>query len=339
MKASWGALAAALLAMGACSASGTSGRDGSADATQTQDAHDAAAPTDGAAPDEAPTDAAPVDATDASDAVLAPTFSLVAPEASIPAGSESDACFYFHTSPTTNGLKRLRSQLGAGARRLVLMVGAADQPADGTRTDGPCDPTASKGLPTWLYLATTAQGELQVPADLAVAVGANAPLQMEVHFLNAGTAPVVASARVDAFSLPPGTLYKPTHPFVAYDTNLRIPPNATNHATSQTCPGFGQRGFWRLTTSTHKHAVSTTIKAGTEEVLVSADWENPAFASWADTTFRLFPAGFTYECVYSNQSANEIRFGSSYENDETCIVFGYMYPASQPAFCVNGTLL
>lgn len=342
-KGSWGALAAALLVMGACSSSGTAPRDGSPDATDTHDAHDAAALPDGAAPDqapeEAPRDAAPTDATDATDAVQAPSFSLVAPEASLPAGSESDACFYFHTSPTTNGLKRLTSRLGAGARRLVLMAGAAGQPADGTRTDGPCDPTAGKGLPTWLYLTTTAEGELQVPADLALAVGANAPLQMEVHFLNGGTAPIVAGARVDAFALQPGTLFKPTYPFVAYNANLRIPANATNHAASQTCPSFGLRGFWRLTTSTHKHAVSTTIKEGTEEVLVSTDWENPSVASWADTTFRLFPAGFTYECVYANQTGNEIRAGSSYENDETCIVFGYMYPASQAAFCVNGTLL
>jgi hypothetical protein len=163
---------------------------------------------------------------------------------------------------------------------------------------------------------------------------------MQIHFLNASQAPIKAQVTLDADALAPGVEYTTTHTYVTFNGNISIPPGADDDVESKTCDVPAGAKFWRLSMHTHKQAVHTAVKDGATPVFESTDWENPGATTFAGPSFYSFASGeLTYECTYDNLGTNTIQSGDNAANDEQCMAVGYFFPATQPVFCYNDTVV
>ena len=282
--------------------------------------------------------------------VPAEGFQVRTPDIEIQPGQEITYCYYFHTPNTApTVVKSWQSRMTPGSHHMILyFTSAADMP------DGTLDPSGNCGtassladLPVWTYLAQSADNEADMPSDdgtgkpVGMAVPANQPAVMQMHYLNTTEAPLTVHVTLDANGYPAGTAYTPAAAFVTYNTKIDIPAGSGQTATAQgSCDVSPSAKFFTLSTHSHKQAVETQVHDGAAMVLDSLDWEHPAVMTWGASPFFSFASGkLTYQCDYVNQGDAEIKTGPSAQTNEMCMAIGYQFPATTSKLCLNSTVV
>jgi hypothetical protein len=305
------------------------------------------APASMGAPSPAPT-AAPDDAGPTSP-LSAPTsgYQIVTPDYTIAAGGEKFFCYYT-TLPAaaTVGVTKYQSQLTPGSHHMILYATKTNIQPDGTMVEcndglGGAAFTGSAGLssiPVWAYSAQTPDAELDMPPGVGVVLGAKQPLIVNMHYLNATSAPLTVHVTLNIETLAPGVTYQPAASFVTYNTQIDIPAHGTQ-TVGGSCPVPAGGQFFVMSTHSHSHTMTDTISDGTQNLVTTTDWSNPTKRTW-DSPFYTFASGkLTYACQYSNDTDTAITVGNSAKTNEMCMAVGYLFPASSTTFCLNSTEL
>jgi hypothetical protein len=280
-----------------------------------------------------------------------PTFVVSTPTATIAPGEEVSYCFFFRTpNAATVGIRRLESTLSPAATSLFVYAtySSGGVPTElqppGTFTTADCGAGAGGGSGTLskrIYQTQRSFDALQMPANdgtgvpLAIELLASQPLYIELHFLNATASPITGSADLSAFALATG-VYTRTAAYMTYNGNISVP--AMSIATvSANCAVPPSTRFWWFSTQTHRFATNATLRSGSQTLVVTTDWQNPAVAQFGPPTFYQFASGerLTYECTYNNTLTQTITTGDSWATDENCVGLAYFFPATTPLLCFN----
>ncbi|MEO7757997.1 MAG: hypothetical protein ABIS07_15585 [Dokdonella sp.] len=275
-------------------------------------------------------------------------FQVLTPEITIAPGQQTVYCYFFHApNASALGIRRWTSTIGAGMHHVILYASytggwiPSDVEPPGTLTASPCSSSGGAGdLAGWIYAAHDHVQELVVPDDdgmgipLAATILAGQPLFLEMYVLNTTGFPVTTSALLKAEALAPQTPFTNTATYLTRKTNMSLGMGVVS--VQDTCATPAGAKFWWLSTRTHHFAQMSKITNALADVVVSADWEHPAAATFAAPNFLQFgPGGLTYECTYDNNSGHPLHDGDNESSDENCIGIGYFFPAAHPALCVN----
>jgi len=275
---------------------------------------------------------------------------VIATNIQIAANQALSLCYYFRTaSAGTIGIGRFSTRLGPAVHNIVVYTTVdsttklpADRQPPGTLSSTNCGQGPSNNtIARRIYSAHHAVEQLRMPDDdgvaqpLALELPADAAGFIDMYLTNGSDEPVDTYVELTANGRADAQPYTNTATYTTYNNSISIPPLGTATAT-QACAVPDPAKFWWFSTETHRRATSATLRKGASTILVSANWESPAIATFAAPSFYQFGAGekLTYECAYSNDRAATTTAGDSYETNEVCIGVGYYFPADE-AFCLN----
>jgi hypothetical protein len=253
-------------------------------------------------------------------------------------GEESTKCFYFTTSNLESvAITKWVSDMSAGSHHMIMFrTFTGSQPPDGT-IDENC---GGDGISVPVFGTQIPHDEVAFPKDdgngrpLAQLIESQSKGYFQMHYFNSSDQPLTTQVSLKAYALPQDVAdnleYTRTDVFATYNADIRIPPGATNHVVSATCPVTDGK-FFTLSTHAHKQAISTRVAEGANTVFLSNDWEHPGAAAFDAPTFYEFTSGkLTWECTYMNTGDNAgrtITDGQSARTDEMCMATGYYFPA------------
>ncbi|HEY4180306.1 MAG TPA: hypothetical protein VGM90_25865 [Kofleriaceae bacterium] len=275
-------------------------------------------------------------------------FQMISPDVQIGAGVEDTYCWYFHT-PNTQDLviKKWSSTMTTGSHHMIVYLTTNDVKAPGTIDDQGCGSFSGNNLPAWTYAAQSATAELELPQDdgtgkpLGQLIPAGSSGYIQMHYLNTGDSAVTAHVTLNADAYAADTVYTKTAPFITYQTDISIPPNATGVTVTKNAPVSADKKFWQLSTHAHKQAVDTKVMDGSNMLFDSTDWEHPGVKLWDANPFYSFSSGsMTWSCTYNNTGDNHnstVNQGGSAATDEMCMATAYYFPATKAITCVSGS--
>jgi hypothetical protein len=278
-----------------------------------------------------------------------PGFAVQVPPIVLAPGERANYCYYFRAATAnTIGVHRWSSTMAPGVHHLIAFATYDDNwtPVEnhppGTLTQDGCGFGASAGFAGWLYAAHQVTEELLVPDDdgagqpLAMAIQPGQPLVVQLYVINPNGSPLTTTALLQAEGLTQGDSYTNTATYVTYNDTIAIPMGSAGTLIQQICPTPAGAKFWRLSTRTHRHAMSSRILDGNSPLVVSTDWEQPQSIVYTPPSFYPFTTGgLTYECTDTNDLGHAIHAGESEEEDEVCMGIGYFFPAVRPSICLT----
>ena len=166
------------------------------------------------------------------------------------------------------------------------------------------------------------------PKGVALRLPANAALDFNVHYVNAGDTPLVGEAYANLYTTDASQVQQVASTLFLNNQDLNLPPM---QRTTQTKSFTFTTQTRVLALSSHMHKRGERfvikIKGGPrdgEVVYDNDDWDHPVFVSF-EPPLTLEPGqGLTSVITYNNDTNRTITFGLTSE-DEMGIIFGYTY--------------
>jgi hypothetical protein len=250
-------------------------------------------------------------------------------------GQEYYYCYYKSIPSTSNiQIGSFQSWMSTGSSHHFILFEASGP--DGQFTGGAVAGSVGGCTPqgTWLY-ATSTSGqiiELKMPDGVGLPMSAGQQLNFNMHFINAGSMPVVPELKLNVLFAVNAT--QEAAAMVSFNSGIAVPPMGTQDVTGSCSPPAGSK-FFAYTTHTHRHGGSVSTGAYTDvtyngmPIVHSTDWENPDVGLWGPPNFLTINAGDTigYDCHFVNTDSTLVTFGETAASNEMCMSIGYYFPA------------
>jgi hypothetical protein len=177
-------------------------------------------------------------------------------------------------------------------------------------------------------------GETQYPAGMAARIRGTNGFRLEMHYLNATTAPITLKAQVKLSPVDPSTVTKWVASLYLNRYRLSVPPGAGTRITT-TCnipDTYGQ--IHLLSAGSHMHRRGVHYVANTNagvKLLETDEWEDAPYAVF-DPPIAMNPGdSVTWTCTYDNPTGQTFEFGPSAVDNEMCIYVGRYFASSPEA--------
>jgi hypothetical protein len=205
----------------------------------------------------------------------------------------------------------------------------------------------SKGSP--LMITQKHDEVLTLPDGVAFNLDANQMIRIEMHYINATSAPVTLTSTT---TMTETTNYQFEAGFLFMgDIDIDLPPQMSTTlgpVFSQVDPVYNGVNFFAVTGHEHRMGTDVTVSVATSATDPSPVpvydvpnwiWSEPATV-YQTPTFQI-PAGggFQFTCNWFNNNAAgtpDIQFGES-ANDEMCFFWAYYYPNQGSRVCFHTT--
>ena len=176
--------------------------------------------------------------------------------------------------------------------------------------------------------AMSPNGGYTFPPGVALRFPANAALDFNVHYVNAGSTPLTGEAFANLYTVDASQVQQVASTLFLSNFDLRLPPM---QRTTQTKTFTFSAPTRILALSSHMHKrgerFQIQVKGGSRDgqvVYDNDDWDHPVFVSF-EPPLTLNPGeGLTSIITYNNDTTHTITFGLTSE-DEMGIIFGYTY--------------
>lgn len=278
-----------------------------------------------------------------------PVFEITTPDVEIDPGQEISYCYYFRTpNLQAVAVKKWKSSMGSVIHDATVYTMPADVQSPGTLTAAGCgglQSASAQNIPHWLYAADAASAELPFPADdgtgkpVALELPANKPGYVMLRYFNTTGTKVSGHFTLVAETLADGVSYTQTNTYISYDGSISIPAGALGAVESQNCAVSAGAKFWYLSTHSQKQSIRTRLLDGASTLFESLDFEHPGAETRLTSPFLALATNkLTTECTYNNPTNRTITAGDSLQTDEQCVGVGYLFPATEPKICYNGSV-
>jgi hypothetical protein len=268
-------------------------------------------------------------------------FQVITPTIELMPGAEVTYCYYTRL-PTTGmvGVKQWESKMTPGSHHMILYFTSTELKPAGTLTTDGC----GGGLGVWTYSAQEPSVQFAMPKGIGMAVPAEQPAFIQMHYLNATDKVLPVHVTLNATTYAANEVYTPASAFITYNSNIKIPKGVPNNpgiaSAGGVCPVSADAKFFTMSTHAHKQAVGTQVLDGNELLFASTDWEHPGAKVYPEDPFYSFTSGaLTYRCDYKNPTGRVVEDGNSAVTDEMCMAIGYFFPATRPIFCLNSAVI
>lgn len=233
---------------------------------------------------------------------------------------------------------RMELQMRNGSHHLIAYDFAPDlpgglRPAEGTLRDIR-NPDGSQNLlnmiamPWHVFLvgAQTPRSTYEFPAGVALRLPPNARLDLNSHYVNAGTKEIVGEAEVNLHTVPRSQVTKVAEALFLSNQQITIPQGRDTTITT-TFRMTKATQVLMLSSHMHKRGIRFRIRwvggARDGELLYDSDtWEHPAIVNFPTPLELAAGEGLRSEVTYRGDPGRVVRFGLTSE-DEMGIIFGY----------------
>lgn len=267
----------------------------------------------------------------------APTYSVRFDALTVPPGRESTQCVIKRLpNPSALHVSQIRSTLGPGTHHVILYTSSETEERP---TPFDCKPfsnllNAQKGVP--LLIAQSADEALQLPPGVGIPLAPQQMVRIEMHYINASTAPIQISATATFTEMPPGELRDEAGFAFFSNSAIDLPPASTRSLGPLFLPvptelvGVKFFGF-----TGHQHKLGTGVRvtsAAAPDAPDSPVYDPPRYV-WSEppTVYHDPPVqlpaggGFRLTCGWQNPTSSPVTFGES-ANDEMCVFWSHYYP-------------
>ena len=232
-------------------------------------------------------------------------------------------------------VRKFRTSLNQGSHHMIVYK--SDQPP--SAEPFPCMSFGVQGGSA-IFIAQQAESELALPTDesgvpVALELGANQSLTLEIHYINATAEPIDVIGTVELDVLPASTnVIKSGFVFQGALNIPEIP--AFGEADTGILFQDGIPGTKVFALTTHQHHLGTRMQVWLADTPGDLSTPIADSTSWSDPPLELFdppldlPAnankGFAYRCEWKNTTSSPVYGGLS-ANDEMCFFWSYYYPS------------
>lgn len=254
-------------------------------------------------------------------------------EVKLEASEERYVC-YVAEAPEDMVIGAIRSGKNSAVHHFLLVQALSKEP------DGMRDCNVIFQL-TWapLYAATRADSELKMPPGAARTIKKGSQVLLQVHMLNASTAPLKRAVSV---SLDTTTEVNPKEVGLTLfgSTLIHVPPNSSV-SVENTCKTEQDLHLYALFPHMHVAGRKLELEIGKPDGSFEQIYERNPFSfdnQYMDAFDETIPAGtpIRVRCSYDNQSSSAVDFGES-ASDEMCFAIGFTVDGLPFQFCSEKT--
>ncbi|MGZ3439975.1 MAG: hypothetical protein ACXVDD_10675 [Polyangia bacterium] len=171
---------------------------------------------------------------------------------------------------------------------------------------------------------------LPYPAGVAALVKGTQGFHMQMHYLNASQAPLMAQVTITFTRATPGTITQ--HAGVFFFNNvsgINVAPGTTDNNVTASCTFPKAVNVMYATAHTHKFTDSFTASTGGNTIYTTTSWDNSPNQAYAPPLMLAQGAALSWKCVITNPSSatQNLTFGESANTNDMCIFDGQYYPA------------
>jgi hypothetical protein len=178
---------------------------------------------------------------------------------------------------------------------------------------------------------------LQLPLGVGYTLDDNQMVRLEMHYINAGDAPVTLTSTTTMAEVAPNEFKDEADFLFIGSPDIAVGP----HAKSTLGPIFFQLPddykdvhFFAMTGHEHHFGTKVTVNLAKDEDDVGTPlydvpgwlWSEPKTVQFAPTVDVPANGGFSFSCEWDNTSDKSVKFGES-ANDEMCFFWAYYYPS------------
>ncbi len=239
----------------------------------------------------------------------------------------------------------IHNQLGPASHHMIVYK-VADTVEQLTPVD--CKPFSdtlnpAKGAP--LIVTQKKDDLLQLPPSVGYTLDTNQMVRLEVHYINAGAAPVQLTA-TSTFAPISDADFKNEGGFLFIgNPDISIPPNSAytlGPSFFKLPPEYATANFFAMTGHEHQYGTNVTI----DSVASASDpgihvydvpgweWAEPKTQTFSPTFQVPQNGGFRFTCTWNNTSGQTVKFGES-ANNEMCFFWAYYYPSTGAKVCFH----
>ncbi len=241
---------------------------------------------------------------------------------SLAPGEETYLCQYFPPSGPTHWIDRIDVDEAEGLHHLFVFRAAA---ADGLSTTlSPCPDDHGAEYKAQLPVVKPG-GSFAMPAGVAVSIGADDGLLLQMHMLNTSTDPVDVSITWRAHVVAASEVEKPAGLFLFSITDIDLPPHRLT-TVSKTCPAPLDVEMFAANGHFHTHAIGFDATIAGARILDGAGADGGARVLFDPP--RAVHAGdpISWSCSDVNAGATDVRYGPSFAKNEMCNFAAYVFP-------------
>ena len=212
---------------------------------------------------------------------------------------------------------RSESVMTPGSHHLHVYYGNAS-PAQ--RSAVPClDPNEFHPM---IHLATIPHLVSEYPASTAAKLKGSVGLRFQVHYVNTGATPIVASVVLKLSKVEPASVTRWVAQMHFNRVLFSIPPGSGQEvATSCTIPAnFGPIGLLSAVSHMHKHGVHFVAKTSTGvPLLETSEWDEAPPTDYPQPIMLNPGDAINWTCSYNNDTQATLTYGDSALKNEMCI--------------------
>lgn len=284
-------------------------------------------------------DGGDADASRAVDAATGPVFRFQLPTLVLPPGVERTACYYLEADLGPDvAVQRWESDITSGAHGLRVFASTDPILPAGTLTDT-CvfQGAAPTQLARWLYEASRAHDESDLPPGVAMPLAAHQPLIVRLHVVNPSDQPQTIESEVRLIAAEPGRPFTPAAVYTSYRTDIHLDPDVVTTVTGA-CPVPAGLGFFRLSALSLSQSNFAAVTDDSGPLFRTDDPTHPGSAVWLQTP-HVMAGPMRYSCRYLNATGRVVTAGGVDGLDELCVVIGHIAPATADVRCVDDALV
>lgn len=249
-----------------------------------------------------------------------------------PSGIPTTKCQTF-TNPLGDGIAIAELQTTATAGLRALWIKRVTAATNGALEDCVLDGTSVDA--TTIYFGQALSDLVTAPSGVAFAMAAGEGLRLGAAFINAAASTVTSSVTV---SLRPATgAFQPAGLAFMTANSLSIAPMTTATTLNFSCAIPASESLFGATGRVQQHGDAMTAALVAGPTLFQSDPWNPETAATALQNPPLAvtsSSSVSLSCTYTNNTAQTLRFGFDYAQDEQCSLYVYYYPQTASAFAV-----
>jgi hypothetical protein len=278
------------------------------------------------------------DASPPSDADVGQTLTLTADPFTVAAGAEVYKCQTF-ANPFGKDvdLVYFDGTMSQGSHHFFLFN---LDPSTNSTQPTPLKDCAKGGLEFYPfpYLSQQPHWIVNYPRpDMGYPLAAKNGLMINVHFLNAGSTPIQASATIAITTAKPGVVTTHIGTIMLNNTFFSVPPTPAAspqpYAKTWTPPSGALPASYNILTSwSHMHRTSVDFQASANNAMFyeEKNWDSPPLFLHSPALPMSGSTPIKWTCTYYNDTGTTMAFGESAKTNVMCIYIAQYYPVVNP---------
>jgi hypothetical protein len=272
------------------------------------------------------------------DAEVAETKTLTIAPFQVAAGDEVFMCQQFANPFGEDvNLVKMDGQMSTGSHHFFVFNMS---PATLRNTAAPIAPCPGAGLEfhPYIYLSQQPNWTVTYPeADMGYPLPSANGLMMNVHFLNATSAPITAQATITMTVAKSGAVTKLVGNLFLNNGELSVPANIPKSSPvwypKSTTP-ISDHNYEILQSWSHMHQWAVDFQAsmgpsGSAPFYEETNWDTPQIKNHNPPLQVASGTPINWQCQYYNDTGATLTFGDSAKSNVMCIYFGMYYPVTE----------